>query len=1321
MKRISLITAILCMVSSLGIKAEDNTIYTIVEGQDYYIYSNYYDRVLAPSTDLANPRLVVYDQTQDERYLFTAEKSATNGFFKFKNKATGRYMMASSSNSYSVVLTESNGTEARYDWRIRMNKDGQLVNRKNTSATLGVDTGETAEEIGVWYDKTQGDSTTFFRLFPSNGNGMEASRKAWAVNDFKNVVELLDMEINSGFLYPVSYRNKVPQTVTNANAWIENSDEKTLEQFEKRTVTLRDSLSKMMSLTVSNNPVSNVMLTATEMNNFGSKFTVGISDFELNEANADANVYFIIRSKEGEGLRYRLKESGNYVFTFETNKISVYHNQVLKETLSTYTLPQYTMQGTEAEWTMVHPSLTASFMPELLSETEAVTTGGGVTVDQYGNNTRKVISLRKKKITLDEQIDLHIISESSALTDCSIDLANEKAWVIFDNARPSNVIKNYLSQITINGQPATVDGNCRVVIYLNGALVMPYVNNAILTGYDGEQFTGESIEYRVPGVGGMGKNANRMRSFRLKRGYMATLATEVSGGGYSRVYVADHHDIEVPVLPDALLGRVSSVIIKKWQYVSKKGWCSTTSNSAIASETSKVRATWFYTWSADRSSTYDTEYIPIRQHIYWPSVSDIAGHTSSTACLSFNEPDHSEQHDNCACGGTISAWTACTKTPDFQVTGMRIGSPAPTDASWLTEYIQNCNNMSYRCDFVAFHAYWGPNEANGPQEWYNQLKSIYNNTKRPIWITEWNYGASWTKESWPSGWSDKLEKERKAIKEILNVLDTCSFVERYAFYNWDTDYRTAIHWTEGYLTPAGKVYRDSKSDFAYNAKVQFTPVWYKPSIKTPTMTARVNENDQEMAVTIENKNGDLTDILTIQKLKSDGTWEDYYTETLRHKFDSNELKYTFPLADFDLENTQLRVYIKRTTGDEVTSAPVTTGYVQNPNILVTSKSEVPGWTCTKDASAGYTKSTNDTYMEVWNDKASAMNFDYYQDIEDLPAGIYELSAAVFNSTDKVEGANVNGSVVLYAQADSVQYATPVTEDSEINYERRTTVTGIVVVGGHMRIGIKNIGEMSARWAGGDEFKLVRVADLGANAHQQYMEALRSAEQRTRELFFKDGSDASAFIINPSCNKENTYGWTVENSGTSKGEASDGVSTNAYWNLWKGSAFTSTMYQDINYLPEGKYSVRALLRGSTNEEMSLTATVHKDNVVKEQQTATITPTGATSAEGSKYKNGWQLAETPQVTVRTGETLRIGMVAQSSGSAWWSADDFGLTWEYVEPLPDGILTLRDGENEKMRQNAVYDMSGRRISVPSVSSVHSVLPKGIYIINGKKVVVR
>ena len=389
--------------------------------------------------------------------------------------------------------------------------------------------------------------------------------------------------------------------------------------------------------------------------------------------------------------------------------------------------------------------------------------------------------------------------------------------------------------------------------------------------------------------------------------------------------------------------------------------------------------------------------------------------------------------------------------------------------------------MAYRCDFVAFHAYWGTNEATNGQAWYNKLKSIYDSTKRPIWITEWNNGASWTTESWPDSYSAKLEKQRKAMKEILNVLDTCSFVERYAFYNWDTYYRCAINWDDGSLLPAGRVYRDSKSDFAYNSKVQFTPIWWKPGIKTPTMTARINEVDNELVVNIENKNGDLTDILTIQRLNGEGTWEDYYTETLRYKFDNETLKYSFPLSDFDIENTQLRLYIKRTVGDEVTGAPVTTGYVQNPNILVSSKNEVPGWTCVKDASAGYTKATGDTYMEVWNETAAGMHFDYYQDIEDLPAGIYELSAAVFNTADGTTN-NVNGSVVLYAQADSVQYATPVTEDTDLFAGFKgafieDTTTWCLIGSGAGTLKGSNWNE-SAEVE--EQFKLKRTADANAN-------------------------------------------------------------------------------------------------------------------------------------------------------------------------------------------------------------------------------------------------
>ena len=37
------------------------------------------------------------------------------------------------------------------------------------------------------------------------------------------------------------------------------------------------------------------------------------------------------------------------------------------------------------------------------------------------------------------------------------------------------------------------------------------------------------------------------------------------------------------------------------------------------------------------------------------------------------------------------------------------------------------------------------------------------------------------------------------------------------------------------------------------------------------------------------------------------------------------------------------------------------------------------------------------------------------------------------------------------------------------------------------------------------------------------------------------------------------------------------------------------------------------------------------------------------------------------------------------------------------------------------AWYDLQGRRVSVPSVPSASSVLPKGVYIRNGKKIIIK
>lgn len=1293
-------TLLVMLVCCLTAKAQDNTIYRIIPGRDYYIWNAFYGRPLTLAASQSGPVLAAYSEQADKACIFTAEAAPTAGYVLLRHKASGRYICASTANSYATTAQTASGTGDAYQWRIKPGTNGQLVNKRNTERALGVDDNETKDEIGVWYDKSQDIERTRFEVFEAKGANMAEARKAWAMQELANVNEYIKGEIKG---YVETGSNNTKYSLVNIKKFVKatsqiddmllNANLFTTDEMNAKTTVMRDSLVNFFT-----GAETGVLLTESELTGFGSTFSLSLSEMLMNDKYEGDSLRVLLRDKNGLGTMFCLTEGGNYAIVHDGTSVSLYREGTLVKKFDAYYVPRVSPQGDEAEWSIIRKSRMASSLPEILSETKAVTKGGGASTDKYGKKTRSVVALTNTTIDIDEQLDLHVISESAPLTGCNINLKNEKAWIIFDNVRPSNVINNYLRQIKINGVTASNNNNCRVDIYLNGAVVIPYnKTDEVFTGYDGEQYTKEALGLTVGAHKDLGRDANRFRSFRLKRGYMATLASDKNGKGYSRVYVADHKDIEVPVLPNALYGRISSVTIKKWQYVNKKGYCSTKGSTKDVA--GKIRATWFYTWSADNSSSEDLEYIPIRQHKWWPSITQIGGH-ESTACLSLNEPEHSEQHNNCDCGGAINEWTACTLTTDFQETGMRIGSPAPTDAGWLSNYIGHCNDMAYRCDFVAIHCYWGSNEANDGNAWYNKLKAIYDATKRPIWITEWAYGASWTKESWPDGWSDKLEQNRWRVKDIMQKLEEAPFVERYAYYEHDTQFRNLIDWSDGHITPAGKVYRDMKSNFAYNADVQFTPVWWAPSLKTPQLKTEINEADGKLIVTITNENTDCTDILSIQKYnEASKLWEDYYVENDRSVFDEKTLRYEFSLSDFDIENDQLRVYVKRTQGDEAMSAGGSTGYITNPNIFASNKTTIEGWNCKKSAYNGYTKATGDTYFEVWSEKAAGMQFDYNQDIKDLPEGIYELSADVFNTTDNVAGATINGSVVLYAQADTVQYIANVTKDCTIDNCDRLTIKNIIVKNGTMRIGIKNVGEMSGRWAGADNFKLVRKADLDEYWLKNYYANRIAQDEASRKLTFKDidaeTADASAYVVNPSCQRTDTYAWTTKNVETANNESSTASTDNAYWNMWQGSAYTSTMTQDIAYLPEGRYSANALLRGSEDaKEISLTATVISPDKQETSSTAKIKGTGNKSEADAAYKNGWTKAVTDYLIVRPGDILRLTMKADFSKSGWWSADDFGLTYQYVEPIETGIEAISAQQPTRRDNNAMYDLTGRRI---------------------------
>ncbi|MCS3800097.1 FG-GAP-like repeat-containing protein [Niastella sp. OAS944] len=189
--------------------------------------------------------------------------------------------------------------------------------------------------------------------------------------------------------------------------------------------------------------------------------------------------------------------------------------------------------------------------------------------------------------------------------------------------------------------------------------------------------------------------------------------------------------------------------------------------------------------------------------------------------------------------------------PELMRSGLRLGSPAPSDGGleWLYSFIDRADALNYRVDFVAMHFYLG---GQTPQQLYNRLKAVHDRTGRPIWITEWNNGANWT--CCTPTYADQAE----TIAKFLNVLDTCSFVERYALYEWVGDTRRMFYRSPTLLTPAGMVYRDKASPMAYNEAAAFNRA-YIPPPKPPIEYTGVGvgfDYGKSLSVDIDN-DGDL--------------------------------------------------------------------------------------------------------------------------------------------------------------------------------------------------------------------------------------------------------------------------------------------------------------------------------------------------------------------------------------------------------------------------------------------------------------------------------
>jgi len=426
----------------------------------------------------------------------------------------------------------------------------------------------------------------------------------------------------------------------------------------------------------------------------------------------------------------------------------------------------------------------------------------GTAVLALHDQTQTSASLPSTVVTMTGRSELFITGSGTPLAGSTIHLNSADAWLFLPAIKPSTVASTLLGQVFVNGAAAVSGTNVRVVQYGVGTVVIPHAPSfQPLTGFTGPNFTGTSKAFGLSTYhttdATLGAMKGNLSSFTLRRGYMATIATNADGSGVSKVYVAQDHDLDIAILPAALDNQAQFIRVLPWRWVAKKG------ASDLSADV--LDAAWRYNWNNNLESTLDWEYVPIKQQAYWPGLPTTKANV--TALLGFNEPNNPVEDaysslNNGSVDAAIAAW------PDLLATGHRIGSPAVTDGgkAWLYEFMDKAIAANLRVDFIAIHNYQAGHTASSLTAW---LKDIYDRYQLPIWLTEFNNGANWTTAADPT-----LQQNADWVASITTAFDATPWIERYSIYSNVEAVRQMVD-ASGNLTPAGLVYKNNASPIGY--------------------------------------------------------------------------------------------------------------------------------------------------------------------------------------------------------------------------------------------------------------------------------------------------------------------------------------------------------------------------------------------------------------------------------------------------------------------------------------------------------------------------
>ena len=302
--------------------------------------------------------------------------------------------------------------------------------------------------------------------------------------------------------------------------------------------------------------------------------------------------------------------------------------------------------------------------------------------------------------------------------------------------------------------------------------------------FDAEELSGTGVyvdsdtiysDANIPG----GLN-NKISSFWLAEGYMATVADGPNGTGPSKVYIAYDQDIEVFSLSVELDNAISFIRVLPWQEHVKKGTCP---------KYPDLNPGWFYNWSRGDESTSSLEYVPMswcKGGTVPDAIQEYIGKNMVTHLLSFNEPD--DCYGQCGViGNMCDQDVAIGYHEKLMETGLRLGSPACREGgtlNWLKTFVSKAEAEDMRIDFIAMHWYdWGSNPSQNPDDWpkpifkrfAKKVSEVYHYYRKPIWITEFNANIH-----------RNTYRQQMFLGYSMPYLDKIGYVERYSYFQPST-------------------------------------------------------------------------------------------------------------------------------------------------------------------------------------------------------------------------------------------------------------------------------------------------------------------------------------------------------------------------------------------------------------------------------------------------------------------------------------------------------------------------------------------------------